>query len=88
MANDTRDPILKADEHGTPYIEVAGVRVEVASPEECEQAAFVVCSPIGFFDDDIKTTCAFCNTAIVHRPSAPKAPPKICICCAISSRES
>lgn len=62
------------------------VEVEVGTEAECEQAAFCVCATADFvspFTDNVRTVCAGCGTAIVHRPYAPKAPPKICARCAV-----
>ncbi len=59
------------------------IEVDVASEAECEQAQFCVCGSVGYFPDDVHTTCAGCGTAIVHRPYAPKAPPKVCPRCAV-----
>lgn len=75
----------------TKPISIGGIPVNVGTPEECEQASFVVCGPESFFPDDVHTTCAFCHTPIVHRPSVPMAPPKICLRClqrVVSTKES
>jgi hypothetical protein len=58
--------------------------IRVASAEEAEQAAFVVCMPLGSptpFYDNVTATCSDCRCLIIHRPHAPKKPPKICIDC-------
>lgn len=63
------------------------VDLEVHSEAECEQCSMVVCAPTGYFPDDVHTVCAQCGTAIVHRPYAPKAPPKVCLRCATALLE-
>lgn len=68
----------------TTKVRIAGLDVEIASDEECERATFVICGPTSYFVDDVHTTCAFCEVPVVHRPYAPKAPPKICMRCATS----
>jgi hypothetical protein len=67
---------------GAAFTTIGGVRVEIATEEECEAATVVVCGPDSHFPDDVHTLCAFCGAGVVHRPYAPKAPPKICITCA------
>jgi hypothetical protein len=79
-----RDYDVEVDEHGTPFVRIAGVRAEVVDEATAEQAQFVVCCPtdLGTFPDNVHTLCAMCGRGIVHRPYAPKRPPKICIGCA------
>lgn len=56
--------------------------IKIVSDEEAEKVDFVVCGyPPGHFSDDITTVCSKCGKAIVHRPHAPKRPPKICFAC-------
>lgn len=62
---------------------VPGFFVNIASEAEAERADFVACGPRSYFSDDVHTTCARCLGAIVHRPSAPKRPPKVCVACAL-----
>lgn len=62
-------------------VTINGVTAIVGTPEECEQADFVVCAPVSYFADDVHTTCAYCQTPIVHRPYAPVTPTKICFRC-------
>jgi len=68
------------------------IPIEVAEPEECEQASAVVCVPdswgSGEFTDNVHTTCADCGCAIHHRPHAPNRPPRICIDCFVKRREA
>lgn len=55
------------------------------SAEEAETVDFVVCAPSEWptpFVDNVETVCAHCGRAIMHRPHAPKRPPKICVVCA------
>jgi hypothetical protein len=80
-----RDEFLQVDEHGDPYIEIGGVKAFVRSDEECEQADFVVCAPASTdspFPDNVHTVYAICGAAIIHRPTAPSRPPKVCLACA------
>jgi hypothetical protein len=46
-----------------------------------EKINFVICSPQGFFVDDVKTTCADCGRTLYHRPHTPKGT-FLCIHCA------
>lgn len=62
-------------------IEVGGLKAKIASDEECEASAFVVCGAESHWADDVKTTCSACGTTVFHRPYAPKKPPRICIPC-------
>lgn len=67
-------------------ISINGVPVTIVSEEEAERiTSFVVCAPVGYFEDDVQTVCAMCATPIVHRPSVPMAAPKICIGCAVKT---
>lgn len=64
----------------------AQLRVEIVSPAEAEQASYVVCMPLGSwtpFLDNLEARCAVCRQPIIHRPDAPRTPPKICVACAI-----
>lgn len=65
---------------------IAGIEVTVASEEECEKAAAVVCGPNSYFADDVRAQCEACGAAIVHRPYVPKGPPKICMQCWMTNR--
>ena len=51
-----------------------------ATPEDLEQADYVVCGTTVRQADDVQTTCS-CGTAIVHRVTAPARPLKICCEC-------
>lgn len=69
-------------------VKIAGINTMIVSDEEAEKAEFVVCILAGqeeeiFKKDNISTKCADCGVDIVHRPSAPKTPPKICMECAV-----
>jgi hypothetical protein len=60
--------------------------VKIVSDEEAEGAGAVLCLRIGDytpFIDNVETNCAFCGTAIFHRPSAPVKPPKVCMPCVV-----
>lgn len=57
--------------------------VKVVSMEDAEKADFCVCGWDSYFPDDITTVCSACGRKIVHRPHAPKKPPKICLNCAV-----
>lgn len=59
--------------------------IEAISPAEAETVDYVVCAPADFptpFTGNVKTVCAACGAAIMHRPYAPKRPPKVCVACA------
>jgi len=62
-----------------------GVPVTVVSNDEAEDCNFVICAPVAasHFADDVRTRCSSCSRAIVHRPHAPKKPPKVCLDCAV-----
>lgn len=62
---------------------LGGRKITVTSNEEAEEAGFVVCGPSKHFPDDVETLCFLCQTKIVHRPHAPRRPPKICMQCLI-----
>lgn len=64
-------------------LRIGGKEVKVVSQEDAEKVDFVVCGPTSYFPDDVKTVCAQCRTPIVHRPHAPKRPPKVCMTCAV-----
>lgn len=65
-------------------VNLAGVDVSiVSSGEALEQVSYVVCGDVSNFPDDVHTRCS-CGAAIVHRPYAPKKPPKICLNCYIT----
>ena len=66
-----------------PTIEINGLKVEVRSVAECEDADLVVCADesLSAFPDNVHTTCAWCTRPIVHRPYVPKRPPKVCLDC-------
>jgi hypothetical protein len=68
------------------------IEVTVASEEECEEVAFVVCVPastpgitslIPGLEPDVLTACSRCEIPIRHRPHAPKKPRKVCMKCAV-----
>lgn len=65
-------------------VNIGGITATIVSDEEAELSAFVVCGDAELpypFTDNVQTTCCDCGRAIVHRPHAPKRPPKICIAC-------
>lgn len=69
-------------------INIPGTRITatVVDQEEAEKASFVVCANADLetpFTGNVETTCCDCGTAIIHRPHAPKAPPKICMKCVV-----
>lgn len=67
-------------------IEIYGLPVEVVSEEEAEKSSMVVCMPSWApspFDDNVIAQCADCHCEIIHRPYAPKTPPKVCVPCAM-----
>ena len=61
--------------------------MKVVSNEEAEEAAYVVCvlkdDDPGYFNDNEEGACCACSRTVVFRPSAPKAPPRICIQCVV-----
>jgi hypothetical protein len=72
---------------GQPFTTIGGHRVEIRDEAECEEAKFVVCvrahDDPGTFTDNVHTICTGCGTEIIHRPYAPKTPPKICMDCMV-----
>lgn len=44
----------------------------------------VVCGPVSYFRDDVRTTCARCWAPIVHRPHVPADYERVCLSCAVS----
>ncbi len=69
-------------------VKINGIETEIVSSEEAENSDQVVCvlesqEPEHFKADNIHTVCAGCGAPIVHRPHAPKRPPKVCMECAI-----
>jgi hypothetical protein len=63
-----------------------GIDVEIASQQECEQASAVVCAVLTtplYFPDNLTGPCADCGDMLQWRPHAPKAPPKLCMRCAL-----
>lgn len=69
---------------GEKKVQIGGISIEVVPPEKAEEATVVVCGPTSYFWDDVKTTCAACGREIVHRPTVPKKPPKVCMACAMA----
>jgi len=58
--------------------------IKILSPEECEQASFVVCARVGHgvkVPGHIEIECSDCAAPIMLAPSSPVKPPKICIPC-------
>lgn len=74
----------KGRKAGRRTVEIAGLKIEVVSDEECEQADAVVCVqatiPL-YFADNVTGPCADCGDLLQWRPHAPKTPPKICMRC-------
>lgn len=65
-------------------VDVLGLKVQVASDEECEAADFVVCAAMTvplYFADNLTGPCSDCGDLLQWRPHAPKKPPKICVRC-------
>lgn len=57
--------------------------IKVVPQDVAESSLFVICGhPPGYFPDDQAAFCSECGHGIVHRPTAPKKPKKICSCCA------
>lgn len=65
-------------------VELFGLKINVVSDEECEQADAVVCAhatiPL-YFRDNVTGPCADCGDLLQWRPHAPKKPPKVCMRC-------
>ena len=64
------------------HVLIGGLKIPIATAEEAEACAYVVCCTVGMFSpflDNVHTNCLFCGADIFHRPTAPKRPPKICI---------
>lgn len=61
--------------------------LKVVSEEEAETADAVVClrkaDDPGYFQDNLTGTCNDCGAEVVFRPTAPKAPIRICVQCAM-----
>ena len=58
--------------------------IKIVDKKEAELVDWVVCSKVGYFDDDLHGVCVKCGCGIVFRPHAPKGPPKICLDCMLS----
>lgn len=68
-------------------VTIAGITATVMSEERCEQAAMVLCVRLGTpspFTDNQVAPCALCGFAVIFRPYMPKAPPKVCMECALA----
>jgi hypothetical protein len=80
-----------------PKVEVShkGIRIDgrlvpIVSPDEAEEADAVVCASPDTptpWRDNVHALCAWCQAPVIHRPHVPKKPPKICISCALASRQ-
>ena len=84
MSND------KKQLHPLGSMKIGGKKINIISEEEAEEVDCVVCLRISelpdgkpYFTDDIRTNCAGCSAPILHRPHAPKKPPKVCASCAL-----
>lgn len=67
-------------------INVAGIDVHVVSDDEAEKAGALVCMRKGAltpFNDNLEAPCSACGETVIFRPHSPKAPPKLCLECAI-----
>jgi len=84
VLDDCRAKGIEIDAVHTSMPVVHGIRTRLVSAVEAEQVQMVVCGypPAAFPDEDILTWCADCHCAIVHRPHAPRTPPKVCPRCA------
>ena len=60
-----------------------GIDIRVATNDECDAVELVICGNVSHFTDDVRTSCAACGAAIVHRPYVPARPPKVCMSCAV-----
>jgi hypothetical protein len=62
-------------------------RVEIVDDDEAEAAHYVVCGRLTtplLMPDNLIDLCLKCGEAIQHRPHTPRAPPKICVECALA----
>ena len=67
-------------------VNIGGLDMTVVSDQQAEQAEMVVCMLEGFdspFTDNLTGPCARCGRTVIFRPHVPKAPPKVCMECAI-----
>lgn len=67
-----------------------GAMMETCTEAEAEAADCVVCATADTrtpWRDNVTTTCHDCSCAIIHRPHAPKRPPKVCMDCAVARME-
>lgn len=69
---------------------VRGHKFNIISQEDAEEVDCVVCLRISelpdgkpYFKDDVRVPCAGCGAPILHRPTAPRKPPKVCGQCAL-----
>ena len=64
----------------------------IVSAEEAEAADAVVClrksGDPGCFQDNLTGLCNDCGAEVVVRPTAPKAPIRICVQCAMERGQS
>ena len=74
-----------------PHGWAAAMTIKIVSNEEAERADFVVCVRAGSpspFPDNETGICSRCGHPIIFRPYMPKAPPKICVECAVGLAEA
>lgn len=74
----------------TKGITIDGRRIPIVSQEEGERADAVVCGDPDTptpWADNVRTNCGWCAAPIIHRPTAPRRPVKICIPCALRTRQ-
>ena len=67
-----------------------GLTAEVIDDEAAERCSYVVCASADLetpWTDNVAATCCDCGCAVVHRPHAPKTPPKICLACVLQRAE-
>ena len=65
-------------------VKMCGLKVKVASDEECERAEAVICAPATvplYLADNLTGPCADCSDPLQWRPHVPRTPPKICFRC-------
>ncbi len=67
------------------------IPMTIVGAEEAETADAVVClrkaDDPGVFQDNLTGLCNDCGAEVVFRPSAPKAPIRICLRCAMERGE-
>jgi hypothetical protein len=67
------------------------MKILVVSPEEAEKCEYLICvrtTVPAYFPDDLIGECCSCQQPVRYRPTSPKAPPRICMECALEQMEA